>query len=237
VTPLPAPLPRHIAVIMDGNRRWARKRSLPGYAGHRKGAEVARAFVRSCIAFGVPYVTLYAFSTENNARPPDEVDSLMQLLRRYLTSERVSLEKEGVAMRLLGDASYFPEDIRRLIADAEKSAPEPVRLRLNVALGYGSKQEIANACAALCREAAEGKLAPADVLPETLERRLYTAGCPDPDLLIRTGGEKRLSNFLLWQSAYAELYFSDVLWPDFDEAALLEALRDYAGRERRYGGM
>jgi len=221
---------------MDGNRRWARKRGLPAAFGHRKGSEAARDFVRGCMARGIPYVTLYAFSTENANRSPEEVRQLMDLMRDYINKQGKELEEAGASIRFIGDLRGFPLDLREALRGTEERTAGNGSLRLNVALGYGAKQEIAGACARLCAEAANGEMRLEDVTPEAIAARLYSADCPDPDLLIRTGGEKRLSNFLLWQCAYAELYFTDALWPDFTDAALDAALKDYAARERRYGG-
>ncbi|MET0154980.1 MAG: polyprenyl diphosphate synthase [Rickettsiales bacterium] len=229
-------LPRHIAVIMDGNRRWARKRGLPPAFGHRKGSETARDFVRLCMKFGIPYVTLYAFSTENAHRSSYEVRELMELMRDYLRNEAKQLEEEGVALRFIGDVRAFPEDLRDALRAAEERSAPNSALRVNVAIGYGAKQEIADACRALCRDAITGEVAPENIDVDAVAAKMYSADCPDPDLLIRTGGEKRLSNFLLWQCAYAELYFCDALWPDFNERTFTLALDDYCGRERRYGG-
>lgn len=231
-----APVPRHIAIIMDGNGRWARARRLPRSIGHRRGADAVRRAVEGCIAEGVEVLTLYAFSSENWKRPADEVQDLMGLLRLYLKKEIDELHANGVRVRFIGDTGPLAPDLKTLITDSQARTLHNHRLTLVIALNYGSHAEIVRACRDVARAAAAGELDP-DAIDETvLTRHLEAPDLPNPDLVIRTSGERRLSNFLLWQSAYAELLFMDTLWPDFDEAALSEAVRDYQARERRFGG-
>ena len=221
-------LPRHVAVVMDGNGRWAKQRHKARALGHRAGVAAARRIVRACHSQGVEVLTLFAFSQENWQRPPLEVRLLMELFVRTLGREIDSLHQNGVRIRFIGDHSDFPESLRELMREAAARTAANTGLTLVVAAGYGGQWDIAQAAQRLC---AEG-------LPFTtanLESRLVTSDLPHPDLLIRTGGEKRISNFLLWQLAYSELYFSDVLWPDFDAAELERALQWYSGRERRFG--
>ena len=230
------PPPRHIAIIMDGNGRWAADRGLPTAAGHRRGAEAARAAVRGCLDLGVEYLTLYAFSSENWKRPADEVRDLMGLLRLYLRRELDELAGAGVRLRAIGERGRLDADIRALIASAEARTGANVRLTLTVALNYGSRNEIAAAARAIARDARAGRVDPESVDAAAFSARLETDGAPDPDLVIRTGGERRLSNFLLWQSAYSELVFTPTMWPDFGRESLEAAIGEYRGRERRYGG-
>ena len=227
--------PRHIAIIMDGNGRWARARSLPRVAGHERGAESVRATVRACAELGVQYLTLYAFSSENWKRPTDEVDDLMGLLRIYMRREIAELHSRNVRLRFIGSRARLAGDIIRLIEDAEERTAGNTGIVVVVALNYGSHAEIAAAARAAARDAAAGRLDPADLTEERFAGYLETTGIPDPDLVIRTSGEQRLSNFLLWQAAYAELVFTDVHWPDFSRETLEGAIREYQRRERRYG--
>ena len=219
---------RHVAIIMDGNGRWARKRHLPRAMGHRKGVEAVRNLVRSVRDLGLEALTLYAFSTENWRRPEDEISALMGLLRTFIVSDIDEFVENNIRLRIIGDYSRLPGDVVELIEGALARTAPNTGTWLVVALNYGSQDEIARAAA---RAAAKGA-----VTPQTIEAELDTAGLPPLDLLIRTSGEQRLSNFLLWQSAYAELWFTDVLWPDFKPEHLRAALEDFAGRERRYGG-
>jgi len=228
-------LPRHVAIIMDGNGRWARRRHLPRIAGHRQGLEAVRRVVRACAARGVEVLTLFAFSSENWRRPPQEVGLLMELFLGALQREGRRLRENGVRLRVVGDRSAFPERLRRAIEEAEALCAEGARLTLVIAANYGGRWDIVQAARALARRAAAGELDPEAIGPGELERHLALAGLPEPDLFIRTGGEQRISNFLLWQLAYTELYFTDTLWPDFDEAAFEAALASYAGRQRRFG--
>jgi undecaprenyl diphosphate synthase len=237
VSPLVAcgAVPTHVAIIMDGNGRWAKSRSLPRIAGHREGARAVRRTVEAAIRTGVTWLTIYAFSSENWRRPAAEVTDLTGLLRRYLRSEVAELRENGVRLRFIGDRHRFDADIRHELAVAEAETEANSRLNLVIALSYGARGEIAAAARAAAAAIAEGRLAPADLTEDTFARFLATDGMPDPDLIIRTSGEQRLSNFLLWQSAYAELVFQDVLWPDFEEAHFASALAEYARRERRFG--
>ena len=228
-------VPTHVAVIMDGNGRWARMRGLPRTAGHNKGADAVRRTVRAAGELGISYLTLFGFSSENWSRPENEVEILMGLLRRYLRSELADLHKNNVRVRMIGDRSRLATDIVSTIASAEAQTCENTGLNLVVALSYGGRQELADAIRALAGEVLDGILDPAAIDEAAIERRLATAGIPDPDLLIRTSGEQRISNFLLWQSAYTELVFLDVLWPDFDRSHLEDAIREFNGRERRFG--
>ncbi len=227
--------PAHVAIIMDGNGRWAKMRGLPRTAGHRQGADAVRRTLTGAAELGVKYLTLFGFSAENWRRPESEVDSLMGLLRVYLRSEIAEMHAKGARVRVIGDIERFDSDIVALIRHAEELTRANTRINLTVALSYGGRQEIAAAARLLAREAAEGRLKPDAINEALFETCLTTAGMPDPDLLIRTSGEMRISNFLLWQSAYAELVFADVLWPDFDRRHLEEAIREFNRRERRFG--
>jgi undecaprenyl diphosphate synthase len=232
-----AAVPRHVAIIMDGNGRWAKARGLPRAAGHRQGAEAARKVLRAAGEAGVECLTLYAFSSENWRRPETEVSDLMGLLRLYIGRELDSLHREGVRVRIIGDHTAFSPDTARMVDAAVARTAGNTRMTLAVALNYGSRAEIVSAVRGLAARAAAGELAPGAIDEAAVEAALDTAGLPPLDLLIRTSGEQRLSNFLLWQAAYAELLFVDTLWPDFDGDALRAALDQYAGRERRYGGL
>jgi undecaprenyl diphosphate synthase len=229
------PLPRHVAIIMDGNGRWAKARGLPRIAGHRRGADAVRATVRACRELGIPYLTLYAFSSENWKRPPTEVDDLMGLLRLYLQREISEMNKNNVRLRFIGERRGLAPDIIDLIERGEARTTGNDGLTLIIAVNYGGRAEIVMAARALARRAAAGKLVPDDINEDLFEAYLDTAGIPDPDLIIRTSGEKRLSNFLLWQTAYAELVFIDDLWPDFSKHQLMTAIHEFNARERRYG--
>jgi undecaprenyl diphosphate synthase len=230
--PEPALIPRHIAVIMDGNGRWAKQRLLPRVAGHRKGVETVRATVRACIERGVEFLTLFAFSSENWRRPAEEVSILMQLFLRTLEQEVSKLDENGICFRVIGDTSRFEPRIRALIEAGEALTAKHSRLTLTIAANYGGRWDIAQAARKLIAahpQAARG------FEPEALEPYLSMAYAPEPDLFIRTGGEQRISNFLLWQLAYTEFYFTDLLWPDFDAKALDAAIASYQQRERRFG--
>lgn len=228
-------VPRHIAVIMDGNGRWAAERSLPRAMGHREGAEAVRRCVKGCISEGVEYLTLYAFSSENWKRPAEEVDALMSLLRLYIRQEIKDLNANGVRVRFIGDHAPLAKDIRALMTHAEETTVANSTLTLNIALNYGSRAEIVLACQSLAEAAKSGALDPADISEDMLDKQLYTTEMPDPDLIIRTSGEQRLSNFLLWQAAYAEFLFLECYWPDFTGDTLAAAIAEYAARERRFG--
>ncbi|MGQ0558254.1 MAG: isoprenyl transferase [Sphingosinicella sp.] len=230
-------VPRHVAIIMDGNGRWAKQRGLPRSAGHRAGAEAARKAVRAAGEAGVQCLTRYAFSSENWQRPEEEIRDLTGLLRFYIQRELDSLHREGVRLKILGDHRAFEPDVAVAIDRAVKRTAENARMTVAVALNYGARQELVGAVRQIAEDVLAGRLA-ADAIDEAqLECRLDTAGLPSLDLVIRTSGEQRLSNFLLWQAAYAELLFLDILWPDFDEAAMRSAIAEYARRERRYGGL
>lgn len=229
------PVPSHIAIIMDGNGRWARARGLPRAAGHQSGAEAVREVVQGCREMGVNYLTLYAFSSENWKRPAAEVGDLMNLLRFYIRRELNELNRQGVRVRIIGARGRLPADILALIEEAETLTRDNLGLTLVMALDYGGQNEILAACREIAAEVKADRLQPAQI-DETLFRRyLTTSDIPDPDLVIRTSGERRLSNFLLWQTAYAELVFTDILWPDFSQKNLLEAIEEFRSRERRFG--
>lgn len=228
--------PRHVAIIMDGNGRWAKKRLLPRLAGHRQGAEAVRRTVRACVDRGIGYLTIYAFSSENWKRPADEVDDLMGLLRHYLRHEIAELHRSGVRVCFIGDTTKLAPDLRALVDEARTTTQGNAALTLVIALNYGGQSELVRAVRSIAADAAAGKLAIDAIDEAVIAERLDTAGMPDPDLIIRTSGEQRLSNFMLWQAAYAELVFLDCLWPDFDETTLDEALEAFAARERRFGG-
>ncbi|MBK8361156.1 MAG: di-trans,poly-cis-decaprenylcistransferase [Comamonadaceae bacterium] len=224
----PNAIPHHIAIVMDGNGRWATRRYLPRVAGHRQGVESLRRCVRACSDRGVRVLTVFAFSSENWNRPPEEVSGLMELLAMALGREVPQLKHDGVRIHIVGDRSTLSEKMRLGLAQAEATTAQNTRLILNVCFNYGGRWDIAQAAAKL---ATQGEA----ITEASLDRAMALAHVPDPDLLIRTGGERRISNFLLWQAAYSELYFSDRLWPDFDEIALDEAIADYGRRERRFG--
>jgi undecaprenyl diphosphate synthase len=230
-------LPRHVAIIMDGNGRWAGKRHLPRIAGHKKGIEAAKAVVRAAGDLGLEVLTLYAFSTENWRRPADEVSDLMGLLRNFIRSDLEELAQNGVRLRVIGDYRALAGDLVALIDDAIARTAANTRTTLVIALNYGSQAELAEVARQMARDAKAGLLDPEMIGPGAIEARLDTAGLPPPDLLIRTSGEQRLSNFLLWQLAYSELLFVDTLWPDFGARELADAVSAYAQRVRRFGGL
>jgi undecaprenyl diphosphate synthase len=228
--------PAHVAIIMDGNGRWARARGLPRTAGHNRGAEAVRRTVKAAIKAGVGYLTLFGFSSENWKRPASEIDDLMGLLRHYLRREIDELHKNGIRLTVIGERDRLGDDIVKLISEAEQRTSNNTRLNLNIALSYGSRSEIVAAARTAMQAALDGRLKPEQLDERVFDELLLTAGMPDPDLLIRTSGEKRISNFLLWQCAYAEFVFIDRLWPDFDENDFNSAIQEYLGRTRRYGG-
>ncbi len=228
-------VPRHVAIIMDGNGRWAKQRLLPRVAGHRRGVEAVRSVVKACGERGVQFVTLFAFSSENWRRPQDEVSILMELFLRALEQEVASLHRNSIRFKVIGDVSRFDVRIRDLIAAGEALTAGHTKLTLTVAANYGGRWDIAQAAHRYFREHPAAIEAGATLLPEALEPYLAMAYAPEPDLFIRTGGEQRISNFLMWQLAYTELYFTDLLWPDFDAAALDTAIAWYQQRERRFG--
>ncbi len=225
-------LPEHIAIIMDGNGRWAKKRSLPRSAGHAAGSKNFKDIARYCNKIGLKYLTVYAFSTENWKRPKEEVDNIMNILRDYLKDAK-NFKDENIKVKFIGELSVLDDDIKALIVDAEENSADATGLHLNIALNYGGRDEIVHAVRSIVEE---GVLAE-DITEETVAKRLYTAGQPDPDFIIRPSGEFRLSNYLIWQSAYAEYWFSDVLWPDFSSKHLEQAIAEFNRRNRRFGGI
>ena len=227
--------PVHVAIIMDGNGRWAKSRGMPRAMGHKSGAEAVRRTVEAAGEYGVSYLTLFGFSSENWNRPKQEIGDLMELLRLYLRSEIAELHKKNVRLLMIGDRSRFENDIIGLIEEAERTTADNTGLTLILALSYGGRQEIAAAVQAIARDAAAKQLDPAEIDENTVRRYLLTADIPDPDLLIRTSGEQRISNFLLWQVAYTEFVFLDTLWPDFSKDDLRRAICEFNSRERRYG--
>jgi undecaprenyl diphosphate synthase len=228
--------PRHVGVIMDGNGRWAAARGLPRVVGHKHGVEALRRCVEAAVQSRTPYLTLYGFSTENWRRPRAEVDDLFSLARRYLKSDLTRLKEQGVRVRMAGERDGLARDIVELVEHAEHETADGAHLTLTIAFNYGGRYEIAKAAAQIARASAEGRLNPETLSEDVFEEFLETGDLPDMDLLIRTSGERRISNFLLWRAAYAELAFLDVLWPDFQKQHFFDALRDYACRERRFGG-
>ena len=230
-------IPFHLAIIMDGNGRWAKSKGYPRVAGHRKGAEAARLAVENSIKYGVRYLTLYSFSSENWRRPVDEVNDIMGLLREYLLNQMNELNSSGVRLRVIGERDNLASDINLLIEEGEMSTKSNTTLELVIALSYGSRSEIVNATKRILNNVDLGVVKPREVNEILFESYLDTAGIPNPDLLIRTSGEKRLSNFLLWQLAYTELVFLDVLWPDFGEPDFIKALFEFTQRERRFGSI
>jgi undecaprenyl diphosphate synthase len=230
-------LPQHIAAIMDGNGRWAQKRHLPRFAGHRAGINAARAVIEDCAKLKVPYLTLYAFSVENWRRPQSEVDFLMRLLREYLKRELPVMHKNNIRFRVIGRAAELSAAVRKELDEAVRVTERNTGMNLAVALNYGGRAELVDAFNGLLSDVRAMGLSSFRADEQNISEHLYTAGLPDPDLLIRTSGEMRVSNFLLWQIAYAEIYVTETLWPDFSRARLLEALLDFQKRERRYGGL
>jgi undecaprenyl diphosphate synthase len=233
----PASGPNHVAIIMDGNGRWAKARGLPRVAGHRRGADAVRRVVRSAGELGIPVLTLFAFSTENWTRPADEVNDLMGLLRHYLRNELDELHKNGAKLRVIGNRNGLASDIVRDISDAENRTRGNSRIDVNICINYGARAEILQAIRSLARQVEAGELSADRIDEARFENELLTSGVPDPDLLIRTSGEQRISNFMLWQCAYAELVFVDTLWPDFGKEHLEQAIAEFRRRERRYGGV
>ena len=229
------PLPRHVAIIMDGNGRWAKARGLPRHAGHRKGADAVKPIVRVAAEMGIAHLTLFAFSAENWSRPSAEVEELMRLLRFYLRSEIAELHKNGVRVSIVGDRSRLEPDIVAMIEHGEALTRDNTRIHVSIALNYGGRQDIAQAARTLASRVVKGEMSLDHITEATLGAALYTAGTPDPDLIIRSSGEKRISNFLLWQSAYSEMVFIDTLWPDFTESDFRTAVAEFQQRDRRYG--
>lgn len=230
-------LPKHVGIIMDGNGRWAKQRGLPRKAGHREGAQTFRTITRYCSQVGIRYLTVYAFSTENWKRPEDEVGALMGLFKSYLKEALEDFQDDDIVVRFIGDKSGFSPELQELMNENEESSKNRTGMVLNIAMNYGSRDEIVRAVKRICEKVENGSLCAADVTEQLVSDHLYTAGQPDPDLIIRPSGEYRISNFMLWQSAYTEFVIMNKLWPDFTKADLDEALRIYASRNRRYGGV
>jgi undecaprenyl diphosphate synthase len=230
-------VPRHVAIIMDGNGRWAAARGLPRIEGHRRGVEALRKTVRAAGVLGISVLTIFSFSSENWSRPQSEIRDLLALLRRFIRNDLVELHKSNVRVRVIGERDDLSRDIRALLEEAEDLTKQNDGLMLVVAFNYGARQEIARAARRLAVEVRDGRLSPDDITPDLLARHLDEPDLPDPDVIIRTSGEQRLSNFLLWQAAYSELVFVPIYWPDFDRAALESAIAEYHRRERRFGGL
>ncbi|MDE6568206.1 MAG: isoprenyl transferase [Lachnospiraceae bacterium] len=231
------PVPRHVAIILDGNGRWAKKRFLPRNAGHAAGSKNVEKICSAAWNMGIEYVTMYAFSTENWSRPQDEVDALMKLLYSYLKDCIKTSKKNNMQVRVIGDITRLAEDLQEQIRELEEVSAQNTGLHFQVALNYGSRDEMIRAIQKMGQAVRSGQLEPEDITEQTLSDYLDTKGIPDPDLMIRTSGEQRLSNYLLWQMAYTEFYFTDVLWPDFDQAELEKAVEFYRQRDRRFGGV
>lgn len=242
VMPMPAgsdrtEAPRHVAIIMDGNGRWAAARGLPRAEGHRRGVEALRKVVRAAFELGIEYLTIFSFSSENWTRPASEIGDLFALLRRFIRNDLASLHSEGVRVRVIGERHGLDDDIVALLTEAEELTRNNTRCTLVVAFNYGSRHEIAHAAQKLAQEVVDGTRDVASITADEIGRHLDAPDVPDPDLIIRTSGEQRLSNFLMWQAAYSEFVFVPVHWPDFDKAALEGAIKEYATRERRFGGL
>lgn len=230
-------VPQHIAIILDGNGRWAKKRGMPRNYGHAEGTKAVEQICEDAYNMGVKYLTVYAFSTENWSRPKNEVDAIMTLLRHYMKTRLKKAQKNRMRIRMLGDKSALDEDIRNSILDLEEATKDNDGLQFQIALNYGSRDEMVRAVRKLCADCKEGKIEAEEIDATLFETYLDTHGIPDPDLLIRTSGEQRLSNYLLWQLAYSEFYFTDVLWPDFTKEELVKAIEYYNSRDRRFGGV
>ena len=230
-------MPRHVAIILDGNGRWARSKGMPRNYGHVQGAKTVETICEDAYRMGIQYLTVYAFSTENWGRPRDEVDALMKLLRNYMQTCLKTAEKNRMCVRVLGEKSRLDEDIRSRIQELEEATKDNDGLHFQIAINYGGRDEIVRASRKMAEAVAEGKLRPEEITEETLSGFLDTAGIPEPDLLIRTCNEQRISNFLLWQLAYTEFYFTPVLWPDFTKEELMKAVEAYNHRDRKYGGL
>ncbi|QWT53197.1 isoprenyl transferase [Eubacterium sp. MSJ-33] len=230
-------IPTHVAIIMDGNGRWAKKRLLPRNMGHKQGAKVLEQICRDAADLGIRYLTVYAFSTENWKRSTEEVTGIMNLLRSYLSNCVERASKDGLRIRVIGDRSALDADIVEMLENAERETAKFDKLDFTIALNYGGRDELRRTMTKLAKQVQDGTLAPEDITEDVISDNLDTADLPDPDLLIRTSGELRLSNYLVWQLAYAEFYFTDTLWPDFNKESLKEAIRYYNGRERRFGGV
>jgi undecaprenyl diphosphate synthase len=233
----PDRLPRHVAIIMDGNGRWARRQNLPRVAGHEKGVESVRRTTEACGRLGIRHLTLYCLSSENWKRPETEIDFLMHLLERYMIAERATIMDNNVQVRMIGRRDDIPEQVLRELDKTVEMSRQNSGMWLNLAINYGGRDELVDAMRAVARRVAAGELNPEEIDHQTVAGELYTAGTPDPDLLIRTAGEMRISNFLLWQISYAEIWVTEKCWPEFDVETLHQAIRDYAARERRFGGL
>jgi undecaprenyl diphosphate synthase len=233
----PARLPRHVAIIMDGNGRWARQRGLPRIEGHRRGVQSVRATVEECCRLGIGQLTLYCLSVENWKRPAQELDFLMTLLQKYLVEERAEIMEQNIRLTTIGRRAELPDNVLREIDESIRLSQYNSGMVLSLAINYGGRTELVDAVRAIAHDVSGGKLDPDSIDEATINGALYTAGMPDPDFLIRTAGEMRVSNFLLWQISYAELWVTDQCWPDFDRDCLHAALRDYANRDRRFGGL
>ena len=234
--PVITPKPQHVAVIMDGNGRWANSKGMSRVAGHKRGVDSVKALIKSCISHEIPYLSIFAFSSENWNRSKDEVDALMELLIQALETQTKKLNENGVRLKLIGDLSRFSDRIQQLAFSAQSETENNKKLVFNVAINYGGRWDITQACQKIAEKVVAGELLPTEITEQHINDHISTAGIPDPDLYIRTSGEYRISNFLLWQAAYAEFYFTDILWPDFDEDAFTQALLQYTNRDRRFGG-
>lgn len=230
-------IPQHVAIIMDGNGRWAKRRGLPRTLGHRQGAETVRRAVETAADLGIKYLTLFGFSTENWSRPAEEVGELMSLMRHYLRGNVAELHEKGVRLRIIGERERLEPDVLKIVESAEQTTAGNGRIHLTIAFSYGARQEMVLAARRLAEEVRAGRMTPEQIDQAAISQRLLTADLPDPDLLIRTSGEQRISNFLLWQLAYTELVFVDTLWPDFSRTDLDHAIQEFNKRERRYGGV
>lgn len=226
---------QHIAIIMDGNRRWAKEKHLPSAMGHQKGVQSLKTVLKACHSFGVKYLTVYAFSTENWNRPKEEVNFLMSLLANTIKNELKELDENDVRIKFIGKISELNNELKTILSNAEEKTKNNSGVRLQIAFNYGSRAEITNALKEIAKDISEGKLNAEDISEQIIQEKLYTKDIPDPDLLVRTGGEQRLSNYLLWQSAYSEIYVTDTYWPDFDKDSLAQAITEYSERTRRFG--
>ncbi|MBQ2645264.1 isoprenyl transferase [bacterium] len=226
---------QHIAIIMDGNRRWAKEKHLPSAMGHQKGVEALKKTLKACHVYGIKYLTVYAFSTENWNRPPEEVNFLMGLLANTIKNELLELDENGVRIKFIGNINVLNEDLQKILKDSEEKTQNNTGVYLQIAFNYGSRMEITNACRKIAQEVKNGKLNIEEINEETISKELYTSEIPDPDLLIRTGGEKRISNYLLWQLAYSEMFVTNIYWPEFNKISLAEAITEYSNRIRRFG--
>lgn len=231
----PDRIPAHVGIIMDGNGRWAKKKLMNRVKGHEKGSKVVRTIVKTSVRLGIKVLTLYAFSTENWARPKAEIAALMKLLKHYLVSERDEFHANGIKVNIIGQKHRLPADVQKEMDETINLTKDNSELLLNLALSYGSREELTSAVKNIAGKAKSGKINPEDITPETISEHLYTSGMPDPDIIIRTSGEYRLSNFLMWQAAYSEIYISQTLWPDFSEEEYLVVLKDFQNRDRRFG--